>query len=897
MYNGVWKNYNDGYESNTYFIKPEGEDKMIVLPTARDNRTVAREAKTESPLSYCAKCEDGSYLITNQGCNANIDIGQSIKVSYIFRTQYEVVEPEHILVLYDNMGEVIDPLKSCFEYLRIGYNPGDCDDAVTQNVTLLEGGEEGCSIEWSSSDKQIIDLNGKVNRPSSGPKSVQLTAKLTYEGRTLVKEFTLTVMNTRNFDPSNVKDLSVDDLAEMNNGYDNYNIEINKFGYITDISGKYSDIKVDSYETALYSLYSLKTAMGISNPFEELKPVSVNADETGNIYKFNQVYNGIEVYSNTVVVSVDSQGNTDYLSSDYFPINKSIDVTPKTTYEEALKSIEEKYIGAEAYGVEQEKDRLYISNYYGETELVWKVYFDLLEDNGDLNKGEYRALVSAVNGDIIYKTCTLQYDSSQDASGIDLNDKRRSFKVTQHKHKQDFIDYTLEDEGRNIFICDAHGAEIFENDIYKSSSKNGWTAEQVSAMANMKDIYDYYKNTFGRISYDDAWIQDSGNNINVYLNTDIKDNAYWQGDKSFFSQNKRYIALGYKEINENVKRSYAASGDVMCHEFTHAVVDNDTELDDIYKGTPGAINEAYADILACCYTRDWLHGEEIDGRGSRDIAAPHISRYSAKVGDEYYVDYSNFDNYSEDNGGVHINSTIISHAAYLMNKNGIEFKDIEKLWYKSLKLNYKNHSDFYDVRNNVVKAAEKLGYSKERINIIEKCFDEVNITQENCDEKVLGSKSITGQDGVVSTSLTKGQVRVVLSWGDKPRDLDSHMLCDFSNPSEGHVYYQNKSIDNNGELVCMLDIDDTSGYGPETTTIYKSKSGAYTFYVYNYSNESKLSLSGATVKVYMNGSAYPVYTFNVPDGEGRYWTVFRYNGATRTICPVNDISNDVIRRE
>ncbi|SHJ57041.1 hypothetical protein SAMN02745248_00431 [Hathewaya proteolytica DSM 3090] len=163
--------------------------------------------------------------------------------------------------------------------------------------------------------------------------------------------------------------------------------------------------------------------------------------------------------------------------------------------------------------------------------------------------------------------------------------------------------------------------------------------------------------------------------------------------------------------------------------------------------------------------------------------------------------------------------------------------------------------------------------------------------------KVLGSKSITGQNGVVSTELSENQIRVVLSWGDTPRDLDSHMLCDFSNLSEGHVYYQNKSVYNNMELVCMLDIDDTSGYGPETTTIYESKSGSYTFYVYNYSNESKLSLSRATVKVYVNGSAYPAYTFNVPDGEGRYWTVFRYNGATRTICPVDDMSNDVIRRE
>ncbi|SHJ57126.1 Zn-dependent metalloprotease [Hathewaya proteolytica DSM 3090] len=1059
MYNGAWENYDNGY----------------------------------------SKCEDGSYLITNNGVNANIEVGASIKVSYIFKTQDEVVDPEHILVLYDNMGKVIDPLEDDFKYLRIGYNPGDCDSAVTQDVMLVESGQYGSDIEWTSSDEQIIDLSGKVNRPSSEPKSVQLTAKLTYEGRTLVKEFAVTVMNTRNFDPSNVKDLSVDDLAEMNSGYDNYNIEISEFGYITNISGSYSDIKVDSYETALYSLYSLKTAMGISNPFEELKSTSVKSNKKGSIYKFNQVYNGIEVYGKTVVLSVDPQGKTRYLRSNYFPINKDINVIPKTTYEEALKSVEEKYIGAQAYGDEDESKRLYISNYYGKVELVWKVYFDLLEDNGDLNKGEYRALVSAINDDVIYKTCTTQYDSNIEVKGTDLNNKERTFNIIENTHWfSNKVEYMLEDMKRNIRICDAHGAEIFKNDIYQSSSKNEWTEEQISAMANMKDIYEYYLNTFDRISYDDAWTKITGNNIRIYLNTGIENNAYWDSTR-------KLIAMGKGDGDRFKEISLAAAEDVLCHEFTHAIVGYETNLGEINKGLPGIINEAYADIFACFYDsnkkgyKDWIVGEDIcSGKGIRDVSDPNSLGDCAEFNGKYFQDYSNPEYYTKGNdfGGVHQNSTIISHAAYLMYKNGIGFERLQSLWYESLCLGYEVHSDFWDVRVNVIQAAKNLGFSKAEIGIIEQSFKQVNVT-EDCNEtyksyfkrldkisitqdyfcnsiklngkvvtadldtiignnkgikdvninvysfnktekygytstedsgiyisqikledkylinfdkegyvsekmylsdidsifkseyycgtvalvpkeyegmggargkvisastglgvggvtlnvrrginniytditktiktddngeyiidslesgnycveivdevkngdeylstfiniKVLGGHLIREQNGVISSSLERNQIRVVLSWGDTPRDLDSHMLCSLLNTLAGHVDYRNKSFYNENNLVCMLDLDDTSGYGPETTTIYHSEVGMYTFYVYNYSGEENINRSQATVSVYMNGAATPVYTFNIPTGDGRFWTVFRYNGATKIIIPINLVENNTINEE
>jgi hypothetical protein len=153
-----------------------------------------------------------------------------------------------------------------------------------------------------------------------------------------------------------------------------------------------------------------------------------------------------------------------------------------------------------------------------------------------------------------------------------------------------------------------------------------------------------------------------------------------------------------------------------------------------------------------------------------------------------------------------------------------------------------------------------------------------------------------GQDAVVSPNVAAGQVRIVLTWGETPRDLDSH----FTGPNVGasgrfHVYYSSKTYTPSGASspVATLDIDDTSSFGPETTTLYSSASGGlYRFSVHDYTNKnltSSLGLanSGAQVKVYTTAGL--VATFNVPRATGgTLWTVFTMtNGA---ITPVNTMS-------
>ncbi|MDO4562624.1 MAG: carboxypeptidase regulatory-like domain-containing protein [Clostridia bacterium] len=161
--------------------------------------------------------------------------------------------------------------------------------------------------------------------------------------------------------------------------------------------------------------------------------------------------------------------------------------------------------------------------------------------------------------------------------------------------------------------------------------------------------------------------------------------------------------------------------------------------------------------------------------------------------------------------------------------------------------------------------------------------------------KVLGNKTITAQNGVVTNSLDVSQMRIVLKWGELPRDLDSHLVGPTLNGGLFHTYYAKKSNYENNTKMADLDLDDVSSYGPETTTIYKPVSGKYCFYIHDYSNRgssnsTSLANSGAYVQVFHEASPVPLYTFSVPQGEGTLWTVFEYDSVTSQVTPINEMS-------
>lgn len=146
------------------------------------------------------------------------------------------------------------------------------------------------------------------------------------------------------------------------------------------------------------------------------------------------------------------------------------------------------------------------------------------------------------------------------------------------------------------------------------------------------------------------------------------------------------------------------------------------------------------------------------------------------------------------------------------------------------------------------------------------------------------------QDVGLSPSGTAAEVRIVLTWGRVPADLDAH-LTGPNGPGEAgrfHAYWSNR-LDPNAAPFAGLDLDDTNGNGPETITVTRLHAGGvYRYSVRDYTNGSavtapqELGRSGATVQVYTWDRSI---TFHVPSRPGNLWTVFEMTG---------DIANPVI---
>jgi len=103
------------------------------------------------------------------------------------------------------------------------------------------------------------------------------------------------------------------------------------------------------------------------------------------------------------------------------------------------------------------------------------------------------------------------------------------------------------------------------------------------------------------------------------------------------------------------------------------------------------------------------------------------------------------------------------------------------------------------------------------------------------------------------------RLRVVLAWDSDGTDLDLHVIS----PDGGHAFYGNRVLDNGG----ALDVDVTSGYGPEIFSMPAPLPGAYLVYVNYYgSGQGREDLTVANVTVISQEStpSEKKQTFSVP---------------------------------
>lgn len=119
-----------------------------------------------------------------------------------------------------------------------------------------------------------------------------------------------------------------------------------------------------------------------------------------------------------------------------------------------------------------------------------------------------------------------------------------------------------------------------------------------------------------------------------------------------------------------------------------------------------------------------------------------------------------------------------------------------------------------------------------------------------------------------------GSSTITLSWGEQPSDLDTHLFGISPDDSslDFHIDYTQRSVTRNN-IVLELDVDDTSGFGPEITTIPDFPfAGTYRYGVHLFSGSSNIQDSPARVELNLAGD---VEVFTPPSGAPtECWAVF-----------------------
>lgn len=114
----------------------------------------------------------------------------------------------------------------------------------------------------------------------------------------------------------------------------------------------------------------------------------------------------------------------------------------------------------------------------------------------------------------------------------------------------------------------------------------------------------------------------------------------------------------------------------------------------------------------------------------------------------------------------------------------------------------------------------------------------------------INSGKIKNNDFIVSPVLPKDAYRIVLTWNEKPADLDAHFVED------GGYRVSSKDLEVSPDSMVMLEFESAVGYGPESIIIQNLDSvSKATFVVSDYShkedeNSTALSKSNVRIKVY-----------------------------------------------
>lgn len=587
----------------------------------------------------------------------------------------------------------------------------------TNSIVLPASMSNGVIVSWTTSSADVINTStGAVNHQANHV-SVILTATLRKGSSERTKQFNVYVRGTNPVTSS----ISTLNIQASNADNDNFRISYAEgSNRVSSIEGILTDQPVLDPGTAIEVLDRMSTMIGIRTSADnELEIASVTSDDSGYEYQFAQkAPDGTRYYGRAVTISVNPENIADSLSSNFSSVLPVNSADTRLTQEQAEN------VALNSYGTDADAnipdpdpddptERAEVIIYsFGEYEAA-PVYAWIINVQGYDASGDYfddEVIVHATEANTVIAKTTNLHGERVTGRGIDELGEEQIFPIDHDNDAYYMRD--LQDKNLRIFKGDALSP-------IEMGTNGPWDDRQaVSVYVNAIEVLDWWKNTFNRNSVDGR-----GGAVRIVAHAPgLTDNASW-----YKNSNKIYI-YDHDDSVTRYKYSRAVAIDTITHEMTHGVFESIIGVDFPYSGYTAAINDAYADLFGCFKTRSWKYGRAYMNPDSnydclRDIANPASTNAVNSISGEVKMSNANVLH----NSDTHRMGYLVSHAAYLMNSYGMTWEDLEQLWYKSMSMGYNASSNFYSVRTCVMKAARKLGFTDEKVNMIRKAFDDEEI--------------------------------------------------------------------------------------------------------------------------------------------------------------------------
>ena len=589
-------------------------------------------------------------------------------------------------------------------------------------------------------------------------------------------------------------------------------------------SDGFTDRIIQNPESALAAIGDLSAQLGIEDPSAVFSDCRETAAGGNAYYRFAQSYQGIPVYGRSLVVEADQNGTGLLLTGNYLDLGQ-METTPQIEQAAAMDAALQLY-GQDAT-VACDGLTIYSLN-DSSPELAWQ-----LEVTSDA--AQDICFVSAVDGRVLATESLIRREQVL-CRGQDLAGHNVSF----YAEYQDGV-YEMRDDSRQIVVYNANGGTAkytsvvvdSGGNIYRSKNDQWYDANgqkvTITGQNFSFEICDEAGNvidTKGEYAIEmrsglvlNVWEKSQEDRILITRQEQrvLSDSLVWENPEAvtvmsllkqtcdfwasdlmnrhgFDNQGGTVIATYNDNLNGDTTNAYALpvtaahmgiisigedcslTLDLVGHEYMHLVTDCVAGL--VNGGEAGAIDEALSDIFGEIVEEsvngscDWQHDK-------RNLANPRQSRRDSYP-DTYQGDNWVFPEDNDPDGGEHMNSTVLSHAAYLMNTGinadsryeALSMEDLAQLFYRTLQTLPKDCSfaEFRTLTEHAAQTMERQGMlSAEQVQCVSYAFFQVGIPSaeaipvapevnvivydinglpyENCILYVSDGKTITRYDG------------------------------------------------------------------------------------------------------------------------------------------------------